>query len=296
MPFNSELPEWNKAATAPTTTKKNAGWGQDEKPPASIFNWFFYTTFKALQELQLEAINTDQKGIANGVAPLDASGKVPTANLPGQNAFANVAGKTGGMLSNVVADSPSDQLIIEGQGLIQVSADPSTDTITINTTAEVNQNAFSQVNVNGALVTADYKSDQLNMFPGTGMSVVADSPNNKITIGLENTTWMDLTLQNGAQIHSDVAQYRKVGGVVYLRGAVKNVLNFPTTIATLPVGFRPTGTSHAYSPPSSLESGGQPTNSRIQIGTDGTIKIEGKTGSAPVSLTWYPIHTCFPVD
>lgn len=56
MPFNSALPEWNKTAAAPTTTKKNAGWSAGEKPPASIFDWFFNTTFLALQELQQKAV------------------------------------------------------------------------------------------------------------------------------------------------------------------------------------------------------------------------------------------------
>jgi hypothetical protein len=77
MPFNSSLPEWNKTATAPTQTKKDAGWAAEEKPPASIFNWFFNTAYLAIKELQEEAINSDQKGVNNGVAPLDATGDLP---------------------------------------------------------------------------------------------------------------------------------------------------------------------------------------------------------------------------
>lgn len=67
MPFTSPLPEWNKTATAPTTTKKNAGWDAGEKPPASIFDWFFNTTFKALQELQQKAVGPIEE-VINGDA------------------------------------------------------------------------------------------------------------------------------------------------------------------------------------------------------------------------------------
>lgn len=78
MPFTtSTLPVWNNTGAAPTTTKQTEGWKATEHPPASIFNWFFNRTFKALEELQQNAIHKDQKGVNNGVASLDATGDVP---------------------------------------------------------------------------------------------------------------------------------------------------------------------------------------------------------------------------
>ncbi|WP_025727700.1 tail fiber protein [Heyndrickxia ginsengihumi] len=77
MPFEKSLPEWNKEGTEPPQSLKDSGWAANQKPPADYFNWFFYTVFNALKELQEEAINTDQKGVANGVATLDSNGSLP---------------------------------------------------------------------------------------------------------------------------------------------------------------------------------------------------------------------------
>lgn len=89
MPFNKPLPEWNKTATKPAQFKLDEGWQVEEKPPASIFNWLQNTTFAALQELQQYAIHNEQKGVADGLAALDANGKVNHADGsdPEQNAI-----------------------------------------------------------------------------------------------------------------------------------------------------------------------------------------------------------------
>lgn len=81
MPFNQELPEWNAAGTKPPQSKLDAGWQIAERPPSGWWNWLLNRTHLAVQELQQEAINVDQKGVANGVASLNASGKVPSSQL-----------------------------------------------------------------------------------------------------------------------------------------------------------------------------------------------------------------------
>ncbi|MCM3413511.1 hypothetical protein [Metabacillus litoralis] len=81
MPFQNDLPEWNNTGTEPTQTKKDEGWKIQEKPPAPYFNWFFNRTFNVLKDLINNAIHKDQKGVANGVAPLDSNNKVPAAHL-----------------------------------------------------------------------------------------------------------------------------------------------------------------------------------------------------------------------
>lgn len=81
MPFTHPVPDWNAQGAEPPESLKTTGWAINQRPPADYFNWFFYNTAKAIIELQLEAINTDQKGVANGLATLDATGKVPASQL-----------------------------------------------------------------------------------------------------------------------------------------------------------------------------------------------------------------------
>lgn len=52
MPFSKELPTWNKPGTSPPQSLKDNGWAANQKPPADYFNWFFYTVYNALKELQ----------------------------------------------------------------------------------------------------------------------------------------------------------------------------------------------------------------------------------------------------
>lgn len=81
MPFNQELPEWNAAGTKPPQSKLDAGWQIGERPPSGWWNWLLNRTHLAVKELQQEAINVDQKGVANGVATLGMDGKVPASQL-----------------------------------------------------------------------------------------------------------------------------------------------------------------------------------------------------------------------
>jgi hypothetical protein len=228
-------------------------------------------TADVVRDINAVANGIDAKvGVASGLATLGSDGKVPADQLTGQNTFSNVSGKTGGTLNTVVADSPSDTLTIEGQGLIQVTADAATDTIIVNTTAEVNQNAFAKVNVNGSLVTADYKSDQLNVWPGTGISVVADSPNNAMTISLDTPTWTNLTLQNGTTVFGTrTPRYTKQGNELIIEGEI--VATGAVTIATLPAGYRPPQTrSFKVSQNWSTSNDG----ATVYVNIDGTITIQ----------------------
>ena len=103
-------------------------------------------------------LNSTLKGANNGVAELDASGKVPSAQLPSHNAFSKiVVGST-----TVEADSATDTLtFVAGTNGIAITADAANDKITIaNThvynpvgkTAEMTQAVG--VDSSGALYTA----------------------------------------------------------------------------------------------------------------------------------------------
>lgn len=83
MPFTKELPTWLKTGTKPPgTTLNTTGWKAGDKPPADWLNWFQSTAFFALQELQQNAIHSDQKGVNNGVASLGADGKLLASQRP----------------------------------------------------------------------------------------------------------------------------------------------------------------------------------------------------------------------
>jgi hypothetical protein len=59
---------------------------------------------------------------------------------------------------------------------------------------------------------------------------------------MKPTPWTNLVLQNGFTQYASgqVCQYRKIGDIVYIRGACNMpTLSATTTLTTLPVGFRP---------------------------------------------------------
>lgn len=114
----------------------------------------------------------------------------------------------------------------------------------------------------------------------------------------EDTGWLPLTLQNGVEAYStnQVPQYRKVGKIVFVRGAVKNITARDTVIATLPAGFRPVGASHTYVQNTSQRTGNFAMYSRMIVNTSGAIKLEGITDGAAYGDKWFPIGCSFVVD
>lgn len=113
----------------------------------------------------------------------------------------------------------------------------------------------------------------------------------------EDSGWVDITMSGEVQAYSSGTQpqYRKIGNVVYLRGAVKNITAANTTIGVLPTGCRPTGVAHQYIQVTSSENG-SPNFSRLKVGTDGSIIVEGiSTGITATynNTDWFPINTSF---
>lgn len=53
--LTKQAPEWNNAGTQPPQSLMDAGWQANQKPPADYFNWFFYTGYQAIKELQEKA-------------------------------------------------------------------------------------------------------------------------------------------------------------------------------------------------------------------------------------------------
>ncbi|KIN27938.1 hypothetical protein ACFTRE_07935 [Bacillus subtilis] len=52
MPFTKELPEWGNAGQRPPQSSIDEGYKPMDHPPADWFNWYQYTTYHALKELQ----------------------------------------------------------------------------------------------------------------------------------------------------------------------------------------------------------------------------------------------------
>ncbi|CAM4013072.1 tail fiber protein [Mesobacillus zeae] len=111
--------------------------------------------------------------------------------------------------------------------------------------------------------------------------------------------WKNATLQNGVIPYSSGLpglQYAKRDGIVYLRGAVKNIGQNEITIATLPTGYRPSGVSHVFAMPTSLDGSGFARFARWSVSTLGIVEMYSMSGGVPSTGFWFPINTCYPVD
>lgn len=89
------------------------------------------------------------------------------------------------------------------------------------------------------------------------------------TVDLSDSGWNNLTLLNNVQAYSSdqAPQYRKVGKCVTVRGVMKNITSFPTTIAQLPEGFRPSRRIIYF-----MVSNGA-TIARLEIETNGIMNV-----------------------
>lgn len=114
-----------------------------------------------------------------------------------------------------------------------------------------------------------------------------------------DTGWIDLTLAEGIESYSanQKPQYRKIGKIVFIRGAVTNIPERNTVIATLPIGFRPVSVSNTYVQNTSLRTGDFAMIARLTINTSGVLKLEGiSDGASYEDGKWFPITCSYPVE
>lgn len=111
----------------------------------------------------------------------------------------------------------------------------------------------------------------------------------------EDSGWKTLPLASEVQAYSEaqLPQYRKIGPVVYLRGAVKNITQLAKVVGTLPVGFRPSK-AKSYVQNTTVQDS-HPHFTRMQVQADGDIEIQFSTNDISAT-TWFPIDTYFSVD
>lgn len=84
---------------------------------------------------------------------------------------------------------------------------------------------------------------------------------------IQDSGWIDLPLAEGITVGEarKVAQYRKIGKIVYLQGDIAGVTGNGTLIGTLPIGFRPEITQYMLQPRSGTAYW------RMRIDPDGSI-------------------------
>lgn len=112
---------------------------------------------------------------------------------------------------------------------------------------------------------------------------------------LTDTGWVTLPLADGVQAYGGAPQYRRIGRIVSIRGAVKNVLA-PCPLATLPEGCRP-AYSVSYVQNTSMRSTTCAMYARMHVGADGVVQVQAiSDGAAFAADKWFPIHCTFMID
>ena len=146
-----------------------------------------------------------------------------------QNAFSNV--KVGS--STIAADTKTDTLELAAGTLITLTPDTTNDKVTIATTAEVNQNAFSNVKVGSTTVAADAKTDTLELVAGSNVTLTPDATNDKVTIAATDTTYSDATTSaHGLMSAADKTKLDGIAsGAEVNQSAFSNVKVGSTTVA-----------------------------------------------------------------
>ena len=95
--------------------------------------------------------------------------------------------------SDVPANAQFTDTTYTGTGAISVNA----STHVISTTAEVNQNAFSNVKVGDTTIAADSKTDTVELVAGDNITLTPDATNDKVTISATDTTYESKTEASG---------------------------------------------------------------------------------------------------
>lgn len=87
----------------------------------------------------------------------------------------------------------TSELTLAAGTRITLTDDAANNKITIATTAEVNQNAFSNVAVSGqTTVAADSKTDTLNLAEGANVTITTNASTDTVTIAATDTTYSDV--------------------------------------------------------------------------------------------------------
>lgn len=170
----------------------------------------------SLNEIKDNYIPKAQKGVASGVAELDASGKVPSAQLPSfvddvLEYSAKTSFPTTGEAGKIYVDTTTNLTYRwSGSAYVEISASLALGETSSTayrgdrgktaydhsqsphapSDAEKNQNAFSNIKVGSTTVAADVTTDTLELA-GSNITITPDATNDKVTIGLTKSNVTD---------------------------------------------------------------------------------------------------------
>lgn len=143
------------------------------------------------KNVSISAATTGAAGSMSAADKLKLDGIAVGAEV-NQNAFSTIlaAGYAADgvtvVTANHAADAKEDSYTFTFAAPLTLAV--SEDAISLGTTAEVNQNAFSNVAVSGqTTVTADSKTDTLTLVAGTGISITTDASTDSVTITNSST-------------------------------------------------------------------------------------------------------------
>jgi hypothetical protein len=132
-----------------------------------------------------EAVKTEQivdAGKLKGLIPGNAAGQIPL-----NNGTVNVglnAEKVGGNLPSAFATATHTHPVATQSSAGLESALDKTKLDGIAVGAQVNQNAFSNVSVNGVILQADSPTDTLEVVAGANIALTPDATNDRLTIAV----------------------------------------------------------------------------------------------------------------
>ena len=197
------------------------------------------------------------------------------SNKPTIPTLKNVFGKVKVGSTTVEADTTQDTLELVAGSNITLTPDSTNDKVTIATTAEVNQNAFSNVKVGSTTVAADAKTDTLELVAGNLVTLTPDATNDKVTIATKQTV-----LEHASD--SDTPS----GAISVLSGDMATSVNIPVvdvvdgiiSAAFLPVAT--TSTKGAMSSADKTKLNGIATGAEVNQNAFSNVKVGSTTVAA----------------
>jgi hypothetical protein len=111
-------------------------------------------------------------------------------------------------------------------------------------------------------------------------------------INVFDSGWIDLTLTGDVIAFNEEQKprYRRIGKEVFITGVVKNISEFNTVIATIPVNYRPSKKIIIAVPSTATKF------SRISIQTTGVITYEQSSDNIVGTGNWHSIACSYNVD
>lgn len=188
------------------------------------------------------------------------------------------------------------------QSLTQTQSELTNDINEMRPILEANTNSINDLksSVSGHTTSIGSINDKLptmetNIESNKSKNDAQDTRLTTLEGKLNDTGWVNATLLGEVTNYgtgTTPLQYRKLNGVVYLRGAVQNITAINTDITTMPTGFRPPNFSHHFMGPiSTLNNIGR--GMRFTLTTNGYLRAEATTDGTFNASDWIPINTCF---